>query len=224
MRFRAALMSCLTILSIPGFAVADPLTGTLGPAYGSPIVVQATQTNSADFGDNSLGQVDQANGSELDAAYGYIAAGTLHLFVAGNLAMMRSGTPSNDILVMFLDTVPGGVNPVSGTGMSYMNGLHFDSGFAADWAFDFQGNAADGTFSASKAILPNVGGTAVYLGKGTAGGPGTLSGGTNPWPIRVAIDNHNVAGVTLGCGAASGAGVVTGVDWEIPLAAIGNSA
>lgn len=62
----------------------------------------------------------------------------------------------------------------------------------------------------------------MYLGKGPAGGPGTLSGGTNPDGILATIDNHCTAGVTFGCGAGNGSGVTTGVEWEVPLAAIGN--
>jgi hypothetical protein len=45
-----------------------------------------------------------------------------------------------------------------------------------------------------------------FLGHGTAGGPGDLSGGTNPYGVMVTIDDRNCGGVTSGCQAASGAG------------------
>jgi hypothetical protein len=38
----------------------------------------------------------------------------------------------------------------------------------------------------------------------------------------VTVDNRNVAGVTLGCDASSGAVVTNGIEWAIPLATIGN--
>jgi hypothetical protein len=66
------------------------------------------------------------------------------------------------------------------------------------------------------------GGSGAYLGTTPAGGTGALSGGINPYGIQVAMDDRNVAGVTYGCGAASGAGVTRGIEWAIPLAAIGN--
>lgn len=36
------------------------------------------------------------------------------------------------------------------------------------------------------------------------------------------MDNSNGAGVTAGCAAGSGSGVTTGVEWAIPLGAIGD--
>jgi hypothetical protein len=71
--------------------------------------------------------------------------------------------------------------------------------------------------------LPAGGGGAGYfLGGAEAGGPGTLSGGSDPYGIEATVNNSNLAGVTDGCAAGSGDGVATGVEWAIPLAALGN--
>jgi hypothetical protein len=60
------------------------------------------------------------------------------------------------------------------------------------------------------------------VGNAGFGAPGTIDGGSNPFGILCSIDLSNTTGVTAGCGASSGAGVTTGVEWAIPLAAIGN--
>jgi hypothetical protein len=66
------------------------------------------------------------------------------------------------------------------------------------------------------------GGAAYFLGYADPGGPGTLNGGTNPFGIRAACDNSNVAGVDAGCDAGAGTGATRGVELAIPLAAIGS--
>jgi hypothetical protein len=68
------------------------------------------------------------------------------------------------------------------------------------------------------------GGAGAFLGHTDPGGPGTLAGGVNPNGVRLAIDNSNGAGEVSGCGAGAPGPVVRGIEWEIPLAAIGNPA
>jgi hypothetical protein len=63
-----SIVAIAATLSAAVFA-QPTIDGTRDALYGSPIVVQNTQTG---FGDSNLGQVDYANGSELDAAYAYV--------------------------------------------------------------------------------------------------------------------------------------------------------
>lgn len=204
------------------------IDGTADALYGAPVSVQDTQTS---FGDSNLGQVDYANGSELDAAYAYVdmANSVLYIVLAGNLE-------SNfNKLEVFFDTVSGGQNklrgdnsPVDFNGLNRMgddgsgNGLQFDSGFAADYWIGVTGGGGPYALYANYAELLTFGGGAgYYLGTTGAVSSGVLTGGTNPFGIRVTINNSNTGGVTGGTGAGSGAGVLTGVEFAIPFSAIG---
>lgn len=216
-------------------ALAQVVTGTLTPAYGAPLATQTTQTN---WYDAQNGDAVHCDGSELDEAYGYIDAGVLHLFLTGNLFSWTSAVDPGslyDNLEVFVDCGPGGQNVLRSDNASVgtpqavnaLAGLQFDADFSADHWFGFHG---DGLFASPPnaveayhaVLLSGGGGTGEYLGQGTTGGPGTLAGGTNPYGIRVTMNESNRAGVTAGCGASSGAGVTTGIEWAIPLAALGN--
>lgn len=218
------LTAGVLVMATPAFAAID---GVWEALYGPAISVQDTQTQ---FGDSNLGWVDYANGSELDAAYAYISGGNLHLLIAGNLE-------SNfNKLELFFDTIAGGQNRLRGDnpnvdfdGLNRMgddgsgNGLTFDAGFEADFWISVTGGGGPYQLYANYAELLTFGGGAGYfMGQTGAGGPGTLTGGTNPFGIMATIDNSNTAGVTAGTGPDSGAGVLTGMEFLIPLAAIGN--
>ena len=105
-----------------------------------------------------------------------------------------------------------------------MAGLKSTDGFDAGWWLSVGSDLYSWPkLSAYAAALPPAGGGASqFLGTTPCGGDGTLSGGTNPFGIQVAVIDSNTAGVTAGCDAASGAGVGTGIEWAIPLAAIGS--
>ena len=215
-----------------------PIDGVLDPDYGAAL---STQTNGTVTGwpDASLGLAGASNGSELDQAFGYISGGTLHLFLAGNLICQGNAVDYGLIthnLYLFIDSGPGGQNRLrsDNSGVDYwalngMAGLTFDAGFEPDCWLACRGTLADPydpaslyTLYAWKAELRSTGGGSGYLlGSTGAGGPGTMAS-SNPDGIEVTIDNRNTGGVTAGCGASSGAGVTTGVEWAIPLAAIGN--
>jgi hypothetical protein len=236
----AAWLLALGLVSLSALpAAAVTVDGTLDPDYGAAL---STQTNGIVTGwpDASLGLVGGSNGSELDQAYGFISDGTLHLFLAGNLICQGNAVDYGLIthnLYLFIDSGPGGQNRLraDNAGVDYgvlngMAGLTFDAGFEPDYWLACRGSLANYydptslyTLYAWKAeLLAGGGGGGALLGTASAGGPGTLSGGANPDGILVTIDNRNTAGVTAGCGASSGAGVTTGVEWAIPLAAIGN--
>lgn len=205
------------------------IDGVADADYGASRAVQAVQT---DFGDNNLGTLDSANGSELDQAFGLIRDGMLHLVLAGNLESNANH------LEVFLDSAPGGQNRLRGDnpnvstdGLNRMgddgsgNGLTFDAGFEADWYLTVACTPS-ALWADWAAILTDGGGYGNYLGEGSAGSAGVLSGpgGWNPFGIRVTLDNSNTAGVTAGTGPSSGAGVTTGVEIAIPLAALGSPA
>ena len=225
MKKLATLVCALLAVSAIG-ASAATIDGTLDGVYGPALSTQTTQTN---FGDSNLGVVDNANGSELNAAYGYVSGGTLYLFLTGNLE-------SNfNHLELFFDTKAGGQNKLRGDnngvdfgGLNRMgddgsgNGLKFDTTFSPDYWVGLGGGGGPYTLYANWAeLLTSGGGLGDYAGSTGAASNGVLSGGTDHG-IQVTIDNHNVAGVSGGCGPASGAGVSTGVELSIPLTSIGS--
>jgi hypothetical protein len=215
-----------------GAADTCELEGVVESLYGPPLSIQNTRTA---FGDSTLGVVDFANGSELDAAHGMIHGGMLYLVLAGNL---ESNFNKLDI---FIDSVAGqgqnrlrGDNPaVDFDGLNRMgddgsgNGLTFDAGFAPDYFLSFTGGNNPYQLYGNYAALPTLGnGTGWYLGTTRAAGQtfGLLTDGYNPHAIRATIDNSNTAGVEAGFGPDSGGGVLTGFEIAIPLSAIGSPA
>ena len=230
-RARLLPFAAFVLAFAPVSAGAYVIDGQLDAEYGTPTIVQSLQTelNAGQVqGDNNLGQLNYANGSEIDAAWAFVTGDTLHLFVAGNLALVlnvQGNRTIGHILDVFVDSAPGGFSNISAGPGHPINGLTFDAGFEPDYWFEFYGDGdQNGTsWFASRGVLPPLGpGTPVLLGVTQAGGPGTLAGGTNPFGVRATIDNRNTAGVTFGCGPSSGAGVTKGIEWSIPLAAIGS--
>ncbi|MBI5835927.1 MAG: hypothetical protein HZB25_01660 [Candidatus Eisenbacteria bacterium] len=231
MKLVTSVLLGLTLIASSAFAVCGPvptIDGTLDAIYGAAVSVQNTQTQ---FGDNSLGVVDYANGSELDNAYGVIVCNSLYLFLGGNLE-------SNfNKLEIFLDTKGGGQNKlrndnpgVDYNGLNRMgddgsgNGLMFDTGFEADYWIGVTGgwNGSGYAIYANYAeVLTSGGGLGDYLGTTGAASSGVLSGGTDHG-IQLTLNNSNVAGVDGGCSASLGAGVGTGIELAIPLSLIGD--
>jgi hypothetical protein len=229
-RLVSTLVMVLAVVGVLPAAAAVVIDGRLDPDYGVALTTQTTQTY---FGDSGWGVVGEAGGSELDAAHGYVADGVLHLFVAGNVTFFwgLETTFYYSVLEVFIDSQPGGqhtlggANPVIGPGndVNAMAGLTFDAGFTPDYWLACSGGATTYPLQVYYAELPTAGGGAgAYLGTSTPGGPGTLAGGSNPLGILAAMDDRNTGGVTAGCGAASGAGVTTGIEYAIPLSAIGS--
>ena len=204
-----------------GEPVADPLVtvdGDAGTEYGAPLIVQDTQTG---FGDATDGLTGQCNGSELDAAYGFIDDDRINLVFAGNFE-------SNfNKLQVFFDFGEGGQNRLRGdnpeagfNGLNIMgddgtgNGLAFDEGFAADLWFSANcGGEPVSLFANLAQVLTDGGGSGTYIG-GAEVGVDILRGLNGVW---VAIDNSNVAGVDGGDDLSDGTGVTTGIEASIPL-------
>lgn len=217
--FAAALALCAG-------ALGQVVDGVVDGVYGPPIVIQNTQTS---FGDNNVGHPRWANGSELDAAYGIVSTGSLFLMLAGNLE-------SNfNKLEVFIDINPGtgqstlrADNPdVDFNGLNRMAGMTFPAGFSPDfWISSTGGDIGGGTYGyfVNYAELLTGGGGAGYFVGGNDGSGSPLGGGTNPFGLAAAIDNSNTGGVGGGTGTdpGNGAFVLTGMEFLIPLAAIGS--
>lgn len=226
-------------IAAPPALPALPVDGVADAEYGAALALQNVQTS---FGDSTAGQLAYANGSELDAGYGVVVGEKLYLLLAGNLEV------NFNKLEIFLDTRSGGQNrlrgdnpAVDGNGLNRMganggnaNGLRFDTGFEADfWIGATLGDAAANyaLFLNYAELLTGAGNSnGYYLGSTSAGSAGTLANGYNPFGIKATIDNRNVAGVEGGTNTSwgllylgsSGAGVLTGLELEIPLAALGS--
>jgi len=209
-----AIISFITLSTGIGCLNAQTMTGDLGTtgvSYGSPLAVQTINTG---FGASSGG--GDANGSELDAAYGTISGGNLYLFLAGDF--QNNGNHLN----IFLADGRSGQSSLntSVSPLNAMNGSVFSSGFSATYAIDL--NDFSGTVYGSTADLVNNNGG--YQGSvGLTGGIGSGSLGNG---IGIALNNTHVS--TMGAsglalsGATSGANTTTGMELDIPLSLLGN--
>lgn len=217
-----------TIEVLPAAAIV--VDGTGESAYGAAKAFQEWGTG---FGDNTAGNANFANGSELDTAYALIRNGILYVFLGGNLE------PNGNQLELFIDSRAGGQNRLLNTGVNVNNffnmvddgtgnGLRFGTGFEPDFWFGFNGSG--GTWYCDFFEIGSSNG--YYVGSTTAASSGTLAGGVNPYGVRATINNVNTNGVGVvpctacggtahGCHTAT-ADVRTGVEFAIPLAALGN--
>ncbi|MFN0135215.1 MAG: DUF6923 family protein [Phycisphaerae bacterium] len=214
-------------LTAPATCWADPPTidGSRDAAYSSPRALQDTPTG---FGNATLGQIDLANGSELDAAYDFVQDGVLYLFFAGNLE-------SNfNKLELFIDSRPGGQNQLRGdnpdvdfNGLNRMgndgsgNGLKFDAGLEPDYYLTFAcgepaGPGSFATFASFAELLTDGGGGGAYIGSGGAGANALIAANG----IRIAINNSNTGGVSA-TEVNAPSEVNSGIELAIPLALVG---
>jgi hypothetical protein len=222
-----ATVAAGALLASGALASAATVTvdGTRDAAYGSALTVQS---NSTGFGDSNLGNIDTANGSELDAGYAKIADGNLYIFLAGNL---ESNFNKLDI---FIDSTAGGENQLTPLavdqgnfnrmadntgGVGTPNGLTFDTGFAADRWISITGGNTPTTIFTDYANLTT--GTGVYAGSSSPGN-GTVSGGGVGAPaLQLTWNNSNTAGVTGTTAPNDAASVATGIEVAIPLSELG---
>ncbi len=184
-------------------AGTDPtIDGTRDGVYPAALAVQTCRTS---FGDSNLGEVAAANGSELDNIHAVIRNGSLFVFIGGNM--------SSDFtkLEFFIDTgnlngwnqLPTGLPDIDFNRLARLaddgsgNGLAFDDAFTADYYITFGCGGDPVTYYPSSADLNAL--TGGYLGSNTPGNGGTLTGGSNPDNIEIALDNSNVDGVPLAC-------------------------
>lgn len=199
-------------------AYAQTVDGTLDGAYGSPL---ATQTINTGFGDSNAGNGGDANGSELDAAYGLVSGGNLYLFIAGNIE-----NNGNHIDIFINSGQAGGQNTLNISGgwtASAMNGSVFSPGFNANLMLD--ANDYSGTLYVDQYVLSGAGSANSYLGAVPLSGgigSGTLGG------IAFGLNNGNTGGVNGNSGTTANSSaanaVTTGLELGIPLSQLGNPA
>ena len=189
----------------------------------------STQTINTSFGDSTypVANGPDANGSELDAAYGVVQNGNLDLFFTGNMES------NGNHIVVFIDdgAMSGGsptgqnvVNISGGWTAAGMNTSTFSPGFYADLLLDANDYHPNGQMYVDQYKLTTSGSTNSYLGSVSAPmgiGHGTLGG------IGFGLNNSNTAGVigdaNGGAASASAAQAVgTGLEISIPMSALGN--
>jgi hypothetical protein len=115
--------------------------GTTAPYAGALSVQTITSAFGASTYSASPGP--EANGSELDAAYGASANGYLYLFLSGNLQ------DNGNLLNVFIQAGSNGNNtleaPTGAGTIQAMNGSIFSPGFAPTYAFELNDTNAKGT-------------------------------------------------------------------------------
>ncbi len=221
-----------------GPSMAATVDGTLDGHYPAALW---TQTIGTSAGDNTDSDQHTANGSELSAIYAYVDETTdiLYVFIAGNL--------SSDFrkFELFLDVASGGQNKLRGDNSDVgfgglnrmgddgvnMNGLTFDSGFAADYWMSYTIGATNPDHYLDAAAIGSLGGApGGFVGGGNKllgpiNAPGPQNGGT----IMVDCNNSNLGGVA-GRSPQGGAGseadvtdpatVTTGIEFVVDLESI----
>jgi hypothetical protein len=225
----------------PPSPVSITVDGDAEAAYGAGLAVQGISTG---FGDH-VGAPPPAGDCYGGAASTPPTARSsatrppalLHVVLAGNLQSnfnkldvfidARAGAGQNSLLGNNPDLDFNGLN----AGMGFdgtQPGLTFDAGFDADAVmfFTLGGGAPNTMYVDFGQLLTDGGGVGGYAGEGqwdAALGAHVLlpSNPNNFYGIAAALNNSNIAGVDGGDGqASSGAGVTTGLELTIPLAAI----
>jgi len=224
---RTLLLASSAVLTVASAAMAQiTVDGTVDAGYGKPLAIQDTNTQ---FGNNDLGVVDRANGSEIDGLHAIVTDTHLYFILTGNL---ESNFNRLDI---FIDCKEGGQNTLrndnanvnfnglnrmgtSSTDPNNFPGLTFDAGFVPDFFLVVNGGGTPYTIYMDWAELLTLGGgTGGYAGSGAAGVENVLG------PYLLGINNSNVGGVIGGneLNPGGGAGVTTGIEFGIPLEVLG---
>jgi hypothetical protein len=236
----ASASLCLSALSSAQIVVDGAAEG----AYGAGIQVQGIGTS---FGDHLGSSPGICNGSELDAGYGFIvgdaATGHLYLVLAGNLQTnfnkinvfidAKAGAGQNSLRSNNPDVDFNRLNSAMGASADGSQpGLTFDAGFDADAVVmaTVGGGAPNTMYVNFSQLLTDGGGVGGYVGQGNYDNllsahvmtPKPIGPTGSGWEMSAALNNTNVLGVTGGNGeASSGAGVRTGLEIKISLAALG---
>jgi hypothetical protein len=238
MRFHAAVRLLPTLVLafvLPTSGLAAGVDGKLDLFDGPPLV---TQANGYPGMQDRHDTVPYRDHTALDVLHASVPGdGMLHVLVAGVLEDWIAGyeaASQYDNLFLFVDDQPGGQHTLIADATPFSSfagqaGLSFDAGFTPDFCLQMRAPALFGggpsTFYVQgyRVTLGDQATNVEYLGTSNGAAPGLLAGGTNPTDIRLAIDNSDTTGgVPMNCAPGSGAGVTTGVEWAIPLPAIGN--
>jgi len=223
-------------ITIPSSASAAPtIDGTLDASYGSPLF---TNTLASTFVSNNDPSDNNANGSEINAVYGYHDGTRLYLFVAGN------NRNNFEKLNLFFDAAPGGQNELvpntSGTDFNIlgnMAGLTFDAGFSANYYANYGGSnnqhylnmqllpaAGDGLFGFFGEPDNKAPGDITVLSNANPGADGTAP--PNGGNAEATSDQSNIGGVATAIVdpddfVSDPALVGTGVEFKVGLPGLG---
>jgi hypothetical protein len=217
----AAAMGSLAATS----SAAVTVNGTYSSDFGISLT---TQTINTGYGDSSYsgafnGFKTDADGSELDAAYGVIENGYLYLLISGD--MQNNGNRLN-IFIADGRTGQFTLNAGSNSTLSAMNGSKFSPNFGhgATYALEVNINNGDNCYLNYYNLFagPNVNG---YAGSFLMNGSTNLSPNTQTGGFIEAFNDSNVSTMTDAGAAASQTNanaVQTGFEIAIPLTSLGN--
>ena len=217
------LLTALMLSGTAALAQAPTIDGTRDASYPAALALQTVNTQ---FGDATSATAMQAGGSELDNIHARIEGSNLYLFLGGNLET------NYNKLDIFFDSKSGGQNKLADNTqyVAAMNGLQFDADFTADYALSLAVGTGDLKLYADYTPIPTGGSTATSIGSNNTNLTQNLTfssvvagAGTG----AVAVDDSNVAGVTGSTTAAdpaAAAAVTTGIEYMIPLTALGTTA
>jgi hypothetical protein len=187
------------------------------PTDAGAAALLASQGCLSSFGDNI---------GELDQMFARADGDALRVSISGNLPTdgtsldlfvdvdPGAGTGQNRLVTAHLPAPPGGLAPLDGT--------TFDAGFNPDALYYI--NSVGGMVYLDRVSLPSPGGALAAkefrgaVGLGT--GRGTLTGGTNPNGVELALDGSNTAGITA-ASVAGASSASTGLEIRIPFADLG---
>jgi autotransporter-associated beta strand protein len=218
----------VTGLSRPAHATVT-IDGSLDADYGAAL---ATQTNNTGFGLNTDTDGLNANGSQLDAAYGIVQGGNLDLFFAGNLE-----TNLNHLDIFIADGRTGQSTLDAGNnnqgGLYAMNGSKFSPGFSGTYALDINGSGTEGSsptwyvdsYDLTQAVAPpKYEGYFVPTADGIAYNP---FNGSITSSLTFSFNNSNTTGGVNGtqdsaASATAADSVTTGFEMAIPLSTLGS--
>jgi hypothetical protein len=210
-----ALFALLLLFLASSTSAAPTINGLLELEYGGPLAVQSVETS---FADSNGGLT---SGGELDAGYAVIDGGRLYVILTGNIE------PNHNKVHVFIDSVPGGENVLTGTPQydisnrsQRFGGYRFDVGFTADYHLfgswgpdnsntfevDIANRAGGGSASvgANGAAAGLGGGMAIQVGVINPGNNGLDSSGNRTLagflanPLNFGFNNNNSGGVD-GC-------------------------
>ena len=245
-RIGVGILGLLALLAAPSFAAVTVDGSAADPNYGPALIVQ---DNATGYGSAKSFSPNVGAGSQLDQLFTYVSGDTLYLAFAGNLE--SNGNHLNlffDTSAGGQNPILPGVNPQVGLAdplskfatytdpndpNNNLPGLTFPSSplFTANY-FLTVSLTADAFMYVDYARLydpdPNIPGEAWFIGQARPvcsmmGGlmdPNT--GDANAPAILAAYDNSNQFGVPGGDQFADGSGSYTGVEFAIPLSALGN--
>lgn len=233
------------LLAIPAMtASAITIDGVAETAYGSAVSTQALGTSALD--NNIATNIGIANGSELDAAYGFVSNGVLYLTIAGNFDSSFGFSAYDTLHTFFMaDDGAGGDHILTGLyngtfngRINNMLGMTFDTAFTANYWIGVNAGQNNATTNPVTMYVDYVvicsNCPSAFLGNVDLPIAQPAAILTNIYfgnVMQFAMDNSNTGGVTsTTCttntqGAAqsvAASAVRSGIEMAIPLATIGS--